>query len=77
MDLIAIISELRREIAKLDVVIAQLDHLARTSGKQGRKRRKPFSTQTRQRMAAAQKRRWAAYRKAKLEKRPPADQALA
>jgi hypothetical protein len=76
MDLIKIISELRREKAAVEDALVYLEQLARTQGKRrGRPPaylsrrsnrggpRKPFSDSTRKKMAAAQKRRWAAYRK--------------
>ena len=74
MDLVKIISELRRERASLDEAVVYLEQLARTHGaRRGRppaflsrlglpKKRKPFSEATRIKMAAAQKKRWAAAR---------------
>jgi hypothetical protein len=77
MDLIKIISELRREKAAVEDALVYLEQLARAQGRRrgrppayltrritGETRRKPFSDETRRKMAAAQRRRWAAYRKA-------------
>lgn len=70
MDLIKIISELRKERAALDEALVHLEQFARTQGRRrGRPpailaaapaKRKPFSEATRRKMAAAQKKRWAA-----------------
>ncbi len=78
MDLIKIISELRKERQAVEDALIYLETLARTQGKRrGRPpaylagklgattERKRFSEATRKKMAAAQKKRWAAYRKAK------------
>ena len=78
MDLIKIISELRKERQAVQDALVYLEQLARTQGKRrGRPpaylsgklgtttERKRFSDATRKKMAAAQKKRWAAYRKAK------------
>lgn len=75
------IAELRAERAAMDEALNVLERLARTQGKRrGRPpawlkivggaeaaegRSRVFSEETRKRMAEAQKRRWAAYRKAK------------
>lgn len=75
MDLIKIISELRKERAVLDEALIHLEQFARAQGrKRGRPpaflakkpaaKRKPFSEATKRKMAAAQKRRWAAARNA-------------
>ena len=78
MDLIKIISELRRERAAVEDALVYLEQLARTQGKRrgrppaylagrlgtAKAPRKRFSDETRKKMAAAQKRRWAAVRKA-------------
>ena len=78
MDLIKIISELRKERQAVEDALVYLENLARTQGKRrgrppaylsrkaaenGAKRK--FSDETRKKMAAAQKKRWAAVRKAK------------
>ena len=78
MNLHQIIGELRAELEKVDEVLAVLDGLARTQEKRkgrptlamlgkltdGRSpKRRPFSPETRKKMAAAQKKRWANIRK--------------
>jgi hypothetical protein len=75
MDLIRIITELRRERDAVDQAVRYLEALERAqtrrrgrppavlTGLFGRKR-KPFSEATRKKMALAQKKRWAAYRQA-------------
>lgn len=81
MDLIKIISELRKERAAVEDALVYLEQLARTQGKRrGRPpaylskrgmtdiapaKRKPMSEATKKKMAAAQKKRWAEYRKKK------------
>lgn len=86
MDLNKIISELRAELQSINEVLSVLDRLARTRQKRrgrpplfllesldlggARGKRRPFSDETRKKMAAAQKKRWAAYRKA--QKQQPA-----
>jgi hypothetical protein len=78
MELVKIIAELRRERDAINQALSYLEHLARGQGKRrGRppaflagagavlRTRKPFSEATKKKMAAAQKRRWAAYRKEK------------
>lgn len=73
MDLLSIIAELRKERDAVEAVILQMERLAGTQRKRrGRppaflaeltKTRKPFSEETRKKMAASQKKRWAAQRK--------------
>lgn len=75
MDIIKIITELRREQGAISQAIAYLESLARAQGKrrgrppaylaQFKSARKPFSDATKKKMAIAQKKRWAAYRKQK------------
>ena len=78
MELVKIVAELRRERDAIDQALSYLEHLAKGQGKRrGRppaflagagsvlRSRKPFSDATKKKMAAAQKRRWAAYRKEK------------
>lgn len=77
MNLIKMIAELREQKQALEASILMLEQLARAQGKRrgrpplflsklaGRKR-KPFSAETRKKMAAAQKRRWAAVRSKKI-----------
>ena len=75
MDLVKIISELRKERAAIEETLVYLEKLAGNQGKRrGRppmslatvvhRERKPFSEATKKKMAAAQKRRWAAARSA-------------
>ena len=82
MNLTKIIAELRSELSALDDALLILERLARTRGKRrgrpplylvgstdmaGPRKRRPFSKETRRKMAASQRRRWAAYRKAQKE----------
>jgi len=73
MDLTKIIAELRKERVALDEAVVNLEQFARTQGRRrgrppgflataGATDRKPFSEATKRKMAAAQKRRWAAAR---------------
>ena len=75
MDLNKIIAELKKERAALEDALVHLEQFARTQQKRpGRppaylsnkapSKRKPFSEVTKRKMAAAQKRRWAAAREA-------------
>jgi hypothetical protein len=76
MDILKMIAELRSEKAAVDETLMVLEQLARTQGKRrgrppsymsqghGLRKRKPFSEATKKRMAASQRKRWAAYRKA-------------
>ena len=80
MDILKMIAELRAEKAAIDDAVAVLERLATTRGKRrgrppvwmsvirgGKTSEKPqrvFSAETRKRMAEAQKKRWAAHRKA-------------
>ena len=76
MNIPKVIADLRQYKAQLEQAIAALDRLARKRGaKRGRPpkwmpkasepRTRKFSAATRMRMAAAQRRRWAALRKSK------------
>jgi hypothetical protein len=80
MDLLKMIAELRDERSAVDEAIIVLEKLARTHTKRrgrppawlpmvqaarGTGTRRAFTSETRKRMAEAQKKRWAAYRKAK------------
>jgi len=76
MNIPKVIADLRQYKAQLERAIAAMDQLARKRGaKRGRPpkwaaeasqpRRRKFSAATRMRMAAAQRRRWAALRKSK------------
>ena len=75
MNLIKMIAELREQKQALEESIMMLERLARSQGKRrGRpplflsqtgatRKRRPFSAETRKKMAAAQRKRWAAIRK--------------
>jgi hypothetical protein len=80
MDLTKMIAELREHKRALEETMIMLERLARGQGKRrGRpplflsqasqtgpaRKRRPFSAETRKKMAAAQRRRWAAIRKKK------------
>ena len=77
MNIIKILAELRAELAVIDEAIAVLEPLAgghKTTSRAARgpaavRKRRPFSEETKKKMALAQKKRWAAYRKTK--KAPP------
>jgi hypothetical protein len=80
MNLTKMIAELREQKQALEQTMVMLERIARSQGKRrgrpplflsqashaepGRKRR-PFSAETRKKMALAQRRRWAAIRKKK------------
>ena len=61
MDVQKMIEQLRSEAAAIQHALAVLENLHSGSG--GHRKRKPFSAETRRKMAASQKKRWAAYRK--------------
>jgi hypothetical protein len=76
MDVLKMIAELRAEKAAVEQTLILLEQLARRQGgkRRGRpplflskgpgiRKRKPFSEETKKRMAASQRKRWAAYRK--------------
>lgn len=73
MDLVRIIAQLKNERDAVDQVLAQLELLAIAQGKRPGsttaseivRSRKPFSDATKKRMAASQKKRWAAIRLAR------------
>jgi hypothetical protein len=81
MDLIKMIAELREQKRALEETMIMLERLARSQGKRRgrpplflsqasqagpvRRKRRPFSAETRKKMAAAQRKRWAAIRKKK------------
>lgn len=77
MNLIKMIAELRVQKQALDESIITLERLALGQGKRrgrpplvlgksgGVRKRKPFSAETRRKMAASQRKRWAALRKKK------------
>jgi hypothetical protein len=78
MDLTKIIAELREQKLALEQTMIMLERLARSQGKRRgrppaflsqasptgltRRKRRPFSAETRKKMAASQRRRWAAIR---------------
>jgi hypothetical protein len=76
MDILKMIAELRSEKAAIDEAVIVLEQLGGTQGRRrgrppsfmtqsaGMRKRKPFSEETKKRMAASQRKRWAAYRKA-------------
>ena len=78
MNIPKVIADLRQYKAELEQAIEALDRLARKRGRRGRPpkslskaaepRTRKFSAATRMRMAAAQRRRWAARRKSKDSK---------
>lgn len=66
MNLNKIIAELRKERAALNEALIHLEYFARAQAGEslpengtGPRKRKPFSPETRRKMALAQKRRWA------------------
>jgi len=75
MDLTKMIAELREQKRILEETMIMLERLARSEGKRrGRpplflsragtsRKRRPFSAETRKKMAASQRKRWAAIRK--------------
>jgi len=71
MNITQILAELRAEMAAIDETIVVLErlvggrHLKVAGGKATVSKRRPFSPETKKRMALAQKKRWAAYRKNK------------
>jgi hypothetical protein len=69
MDVLKVLRDLRIYKTQLDEAIAIFDRLARQRGKRGRPvgvtaARRPVSPEARKRMAAAQRKRWAAAREA-------------
>ncbi len=68
MDVVKVLADLRAYKAQLDEAIAVFDRLAHQRGKRGRpigvpSKRRAVSAEARERMAAAQRKRWAAARK--------------
>ena len=69
MDVAKVLADLRAYKVQLDEAIAIFDRLAHQRGKRGRpigltSKRRPVSAEARERMAAAQSRRWAVARRA-------------
>jgi len=58
----ALLEEVKKEIARLQQVVDLLEGSAKSS-KRGRKPRKPMSAESRAKIAAAQKKRWAKHKK--------------
>jgi len=74
MDVAKVLSDLRAYKAQLDEAIAVFDRLAHQRGKRGRpiglvSKRRAVSAEARQRMAVAQRKRWAAARRASAKSR--------
>ena len=80
MNLAKVIADLKAELVAVEDAIVVLERLARGQGRRRgrpplvlvgnsdiavRRKRRPFSAETKKKMAAAQKRRWAAFRKGK------------
>lgn len=69
MDLAKLIGKLKRELEMVDDVLLQLERVAATQGQRhlgpSGKLRKPFSEETKRRMALAQRRRWDTARRLK------------
>jgi hypothetical protein len=69
MNIDKMIAQLRAEMATMQQALAILENLSRGSGggkgKSGSRKRKPFSAETKRKMAESQRKRWAAYRKGK------------
>jgi hypothetical protein len=61
------IADLRAEFAALEKVIAVLEDLSQGYPGRARRKRRPFSAETRKKMALAQKKRWAAARKSQFQ----------
>ena len=73
MDVLKVLEDLRSYKAELDLAIAIFDRLAHNRGKRGRpvlvpSTRRRVSAQARERMAEAQRKRWAKTRKGKAAK---------
>jgi hypothetical protein len=61
MNIQKMIEQLRAELTAIQRALMVLENLS--GGRVGRAKRKPFSVETRRRMAASQRKRWAAYRR--------------
>ena len=61
MNITKMIEQLRTEAAAIQQALTILEGLSGEPGRRGK--RKPFSAETRRKMAESQKKRWAAYRK--------------
>ena len=69
MNVDKMIEQLRAELATIQQALAVLENLA--GGKRGgASKRKPFSPETRRKMAESQRKRWASYRKGRKSARP-------
>ena len=67
MNLDKMIAQLRAELAAVQQAITVLEQLTPGHEAEGPRTRRPFSPETRKKMALAQRKRWAAHRK---EKKP-------
>ncbi len=73
MNINKILAELRAELTSIDEAVLVLERLAGSHTRKGARgrvsgsKRRPFSAETKKRMAVAQRKRWAAYRKAKKD----------
>jgi hypothetical protein len=65
MNIQKMIEQLRAELATIQQALAVLENLSRGSSSDGPRKRKPFSSETKRKMAESQRKRWAAYRKSK------------
>jgi hypothetical protein len=65
MNIQKMIEQLRAELATIQQALAVLENLSRGNSNGGPKKRKPFSSETKRKMAESQRKRWAAYRKGK------------
>jgi hypothetical protein len=65
MNIDKMIAQLRAELATIQQALAVLENLSRGPGSGGPRKRKPFSAETKRKMAESQRKRWAAYRKVK------------
>jgi hypothetical protein len=61
MNIDKMIDQLRAELATIQQALTVLENLSGATASRGK--RKPFSPATRRKMAASQRKRWAAYRK--------------
>ena len=60
-----LIAQLRAEMATIQQALEVLENLSRGTTGPGTRKRKPFSAETKRKMAESQRKRWAAARKAK------------
>ena len=67
MNINKMIEQLRAELATIQQALAVLENLAGRAD--GKRKRKPFSPETRRKMAESQRKRWASYRKGQKQAR--------